>query len=125
MRPRRPARQRNCAAVVALPAELMLDALEVRGPGGSEEVATVLVCELGEHSEQAEHAGDAHAALVRPLPIPHPGSLWARWRDGVEPEELVMLADCNTPNGAPPGQDDTCFLPLGHTGRCSFEIDYP
>ncbi|MGW5675291.1 hypothetical protein ACWEV4_09415 [Streptomyces sp. NPDC003860] len=122
MTARRATRRRNCAVAVALPAELMLDALEVRGPGGSEEVATVLVCELSEHAPDVDAA---HASLVRPLPIPHPGSLWARWRDGGEPDELVMLADCNRSNGAGPGEDDTCFLHLGHTGRCSFEIDYP
>lgn len=83
----------------------------------------MLVCELAEHAEYS--AGGAHAAVVRPLPIPHPGSLWARWCDGGEPEELVMLADCNTSNGAEPGKDDTCLLPLDRTGRCSFEIDYP
>ncbi|BBA97864.1 hypothetical protein RVR_3811 [Actinacidiphila reveromycinica] len=82
----------------------------------AEDAATLLVCTL-----QA-HRGPVHRSVVLNLRGPVAGTVWAAWRDGIEPYLAVLLPDCpvTTADG-----DEACSEFARHPDAHSWELADP
>ncbi|WP_335983660.1 hypothetical protein [Streptomyces sp. CA2R106] len=82
----------------------------------AEDATGLLVCTL------QQHRGPVHHGLVLNLRGPDAGTIWAAWRDGIEPYLLIMLSDCpvTTADG-----DEACSEFAGHPGAHSWDLADP
>jgi len=104
-----------CGARTALPAQLVVDALALAGPGNArlDEVQAELLCTLEEHTV------GAHWGFVMDLDLPDTGSVWTPWTGGFGPSAVVVLPDCPAVST---GTRERCGEFAAHPGAHSWEV---
>ncbi|MER5549763.1 hypothetical protein ABT072_47075 [Streptomyces sp. NPDC002589] len=108
-----PARPRTCGTRILLGEAIRRLATDA-APGVPGMPRRTLLCELGVHGHEIEHA-----AIARFLSRPERGAAWAHWSEGSAPSCTAWEACPRT--GDAPGQ--ACGLFTGHPGACTFALD--
>lgn len=108
-----PARPRTCGTRILLGEAIRCLATDA-APGVPGMARRTLICELGVHGPEIEHA-----AIARFLCRPQQGAVWTHWAQETAPS-------CTTGQDCPrttdePGQ--ACALFTGHPGACTFALD--
>lgn len=94
----------------------VVDLANTEAPGGyvPDDVYGVLVCTL------QMHRGPLHHGVALELHGPEAGTVWAVWRDSVEPCLALVIPDCPARSDG-----DACSEFTGHPGAHSWDLADP